>query len=453
MSLRGYDKIDPYGLDMSGLPPEMQGEARALRNRERIAQEMLASGMVPLGQARSAGRYMVAPSWAEGAAKLANTAVGSMMERKAEQGYRGLGERQAEIEAQAVQEYQRRKYGTPQAPMAPLTPNDDEGNPMPAAQMPNVGADPRGAVEYAMVSRFPALQRLGALDLANLNRQEDRADTQAFRAEESRLTREGREQELKLRLGQPTEFEKALKAAGIDPASPEGQRLAKERLSKMTTHPAAASVKVDVKTGESLGKEIGPMVSESRASALGALQAGETAQRVRKALETGNVTLGPTATVRNTIDQLAYTMGVPGNNAEERLVNTRQVARGLAQFTIAARKSLKGQGQVSDFEGKLLQRAESGAIDDFTIPELKSFIDVTERLAKIQHGMHERNVDVMRKQGNLKNLVPFYEVPAWGAFNETQGGTPKSAPLYAVNPQTKQRIMSTDGGATWKPAP
>ena len=192
MALPGYDKIDPYGLEMSGLPPEMRAEARALRNRERVAQEMLAAGMAPLGGARSAGRYMVAPSWAEGAARLANTAVGSMMERKAEQGYRGLGERQAQIEAQAVQDYQRRKYGTPQAPLAPATPNDDEGNPMPAAQMPNVGADPRGAVESAILSRFPALQKLGALDLSNLNRTEDREDTQAYRTAEAKAAREQR---------------------------------------------------------------------------------------------------------------------------------------------------------------------------------------------------------------------------------------------------------------------
>jgi hypothetical protein len=26
------------------------------------------------------------------------------------------------------------------------------------------------------------------------------------------------------------------------------------------------------------------------------------------------------------------------------------------------------------------------------------------------------------------------------------------APIYAVNPQTKERIMSTDGGKTWTPS-
>jgi hypothetical protein len=30
--------------------------------------------------------------------------------------------------------------------------------------------------------------------------------------------------------------------------------------------------------------------------------------------------------------------------------------------------------------------------------------------------------------------------------------SPAGQPMFAVNPQTKQRIMSTDGGATWAPA-
>ena len=183
---------DPYGLELSGLPPELFADARALRNREQIAQAMIAQGAAPLGGARSAGRYMVKPSWAEGAAKLAETAVGSMNMADTERAYRSLGDRRAEMEAQAVREYQQRKYGTPQAPLPPATPNDDQGNPMPAAAMPNAGADPRGAVESAMLSRFPALQRLGALDLATINRQEDRADTQAYRTAEAKAAREQR---------------------------------------------------------------------------------------------------------------------------------------------------------------------------------------------------------------------------------------------------------------------
>lgn len=226
------------------------------------------------------------------------------------------------------------------------------------------------------------------------------------------------------------DFTKTLKAAGIDPASPEGQRVAKAKLDKMTSHPAPPSVKVDVKTGDSLGKEIGPMVSESRTAALGALQAVDTVGRVRSAIESGNVTLGPTATIRNKGAQVLQVLGAAGKDDEEKLKNTRNVMRGLAQFALAARKQLKGQGQVSDYEGKLIQRAEAGEIDDFTLPELKDFVNVTEKLAKDQHKLHKKNVDVMRGRDDLKNLVPFFEVPD---LPDAPSTTPK---VRKFNPKT-----------------
>lgn len=178
---------------------------------------------------------------------------------------------------------------------------------------------------------------------------------------------------------------------------------------------------VEVKLPNDIAKEIGPMLTESKNSATGAVDALDAVGRINNALASGNVNLGPTATIRNKIDQLAEVAGIGGKDTAERLVNTRQTIRALAQFTIAARKQLKGQGQVSDFEGKLLQRAESGEIDDFTMPELKAFVGVTERLATKQYERHQQNLAIMRKNDNLKELTPFYEVP----FLAPQGG-PKS---------------------------
>jgi hypothetical protein len=151
---------------------------------------------------------MAKPSWLEGVAKVAQVYMGSKGVNDATQGYKDLSERRAKMEAQAVQDYQQRKYGTPQAPLPPATPNDDQGNAMPSAAMPNVGADPRGAVESAMLSRFPALAKLGALDLATLNRQEDRADTQEFRASETAEARAARKAEFDARQAEAQRAEK-----------------------------------------------------------------------------------------------------------------------------------------------------------------------------------------------------------------------------------------------------
>lgn len=199
-------------------------------------------------------------------------------------------------------------------------------------------------------------------------------------------------------------------------------------------------VKVDQKTGESFAKEIGPMMTDSRSSALSALSAVETAQRIGSAISQGNVTLGPTATLRNKTDQVAQLFGVGGNTTEERLVNTRNVIRGLSQFTIAARKQLKGQGQVSDYEGKLLQRAESGEIEDFTLPELRDFIGVTDKLARQTYGEHQRMLGVMKGDPRTSGFVPYYSVP--DLPNPTAAGrTVKRTGTY----QGKKVIEYSDG--------
>ena len=168
---------------------------------------------------------------------------------------------------------------------------------------------------------------------------------------------------------------------------------------------------VSVTLGKEVDKEIGQQMTESRNAALGAVETVDAANRIDQALTSGAVSLGPTATIRNKIDQVSQLVGVGGKDVTERLVNTRNVIRGLAQFAISARKALKGQGQVSDFEGRLLLRAEAGEIDDMTMPELKSFIGVTRKLATRQYQQHQMNLERFRATPDMQNRVPFFEVP------------------------------------------
>jgi len=211
----------------------------------------------------------------------------------------------------------------------------------------------------------------------------------------------------------PDELTQALVAAGIDPKSPEAQALFKARASKLATHAPApgVSVRVEQKTGESLAKEVGPMMAESLSSAQGAVKTVDTVTRIKKALETGNLSIGPTATVRQQINQVAQIVGATGASTEEKLVNTRNVIRGLAEMAVEARKMLKNQGSITENETKLVQRAASGEIQDFTIPELKDFVNVSERLARDVYKEHKRRTGVMEKNPALKPLVPFYEAP------------------------------------------
>ena len=168
-------------------------------------------------------------------------------------------------------------------------------------------------------------------------------------------------------------------------------------------------------------KEIAPLIIESKNAAEGALTTHDAVTRAREAVEASAVTLGPTATIRNKIDQVSQVLGVAGKDTEERLVNTRNVIRAFGQFSLGARKQLKGQGQVSDFEGKLIVKAESGEIDDMTLPELKNFLDVTDRLAKRQYDAYKNNFKAIKKNPKMAEALPFFEVGEWSQATPKQG--------------------------------
>src|SRR3990167_6075868 len=202
-------------------------------------------------------------------------------------------------------------------------------------------------------------------------------------------------------------FKGALELAGILPGTKDYQTAVTNYVKKLSTPQPL----VDINLGGSLAKEIGPQMVESRNAAMGAIETLDAVGRARTALKKGLVTLGPTATIRQKINQVSQIMGMAGKDDEERLVNTRNVMRSLAQFSLAARKQLKGQGQVSDFEGKLIVKAESGEIDEMTIPELTSFLKVTDRLARRQYALHQFNLSKMRANEKLREVAPFYEVP------------------------------------------
>lgn len=199
----------------------------------------------------------------------------------------------------------------------------------------------------------------------------------------------------------------------------------------------ATVIHLDQKTGEGLAKEIGPMMMASRDAASGAIETIDSVDRIKTAIDTGAVTLGPGATVRNTINQVAQLLGVGGKNAQEQLVNTREVIRGLAQFSLSARKALKGQGQISDFEGRLLLKAEAGEIGDMTLPELKRFVDVTERLARRQYDLHQQNLSKMRQHKDLADMAVFYDVPKIappGKVNTQEGSGEWAKSGWSIKP-------------------
>jgi hypothetical protein len=202
--------------------------------------------------------------------------------------------------------------------------------------------------------------------------------------------------------------------------------------SKQRVAKAGASnvnVKVEAKMGESLAKEIGPMAEASYSKAQGAQQQIENADSLIKAVEEGKAYTGPTANARLRLAQIGATMGIAGKTTEEKILNTRAAIQGLAQATVAARGALKGQGQVSDYEGRLLQKAASGEIDDMTGPEVVAVANVNKRLAQLQIRQHGEFVEKMRKHPSAAPLVDLFEPNTGGAAPKTLRFDAKGNPL------------------------
>lgn len=171
------------------------------------------------------------------------------------------------------------------------------------------------------------------------------------------------------------------------------------------------SLKVSNALGEGAAKQVGPMLEASAAQATGANQQIATSDSLIKAVDSGKVIAGPGASFRMYAAQLAQTAGLGGKDTAEAIANTRSAIQGLAQATVAARGGLKGQGQVSDYEGKLLARAVAGDIDSMTPAEIKQIAQVNKRLSQQVIAQHKAFLSKAQKDPTLAPLATFFDVP------------------------------------------
>lgn len=194
-------------------------------------------------------------------------------------------------------------------------------------------------------------------------------------------------------------------------------------IQKLSTQSPGTTVNVGDK---SIAKEIGPIMVASKQKATDAINQLDVGDRIGVALKSGNIITGPGATPRIWLAQVAQTLFPGSGDKGETLVNTRNLIRGLAQYGIAARGALKGSGQISDFESKSLIKAESGEIEDLTIPEIKAIVTVTNRAAKISLKEHKRQIENMRKSPDMAGMASFYEVPDYSNGTPPANGAGES---------------------------
>ena len=109
---------------------------------------------------------------------------------------------------------------------------------------------------------------------------------------------------------------------------------------------------------------------------------------------------------------------------------------------------------LSDADREYAEKIAGGKIA-LTETALRKILDINDRASNRVIDLHNKNV------AGIKTNIPLtVEKPNFGrppaAASQIPGNrpapTPAAAPIYARNPQTNQRIMSTDGGNTWTPA-
>jgi hypothetical protein len=168
------------------------------------------------------------------------------------------------------------------------------------------------------------------------------------------------------------------------------------------------NVKTDVKMGEGVAAQVGPMVKDSKIQTGGAVKMYDAANRIEQAIASNGVSAGPLTTQIQTVKQLVQKVG--GGN-DDGIRQTRQVIKSLAQMSVEARKQLQGQGQVTESEAAAVAKADAGDINDLTIGELKDLVTLTKRAAHYTAKSHQEMLTGLDESGQTKNLSKFYQVP------------------------------------------
>lgn len=169
--------------------------------------------------------------------------------------------------------------------------------------------------------------------------------------------------------------------------------------------------KIELKMGEGVATQVGPMLKSSREMAEAGIRLVDSSSRVLDAADNGNLYAGPMANLRLKGAQVADLFGIAGKDTQEKITNTRSVVRGMAEQAVSARAQLGGQAQISNTEQELLTKATSGDISELTVSEVAQIAKLNDRLGRLMYGNHERQLGVMKQRPELQNIAPFYEVP------------------------------------------
>lgn len=181
---------------------------------------------------------------------------------------------------------------------------------------------------------------------------------------------------------------------------------------------------------EGLGKQIDSGLAGAKSATAGILNA----QRLKRAIDAGNVVSGPGAKFRVIGLQLGQMMGVGGKDAAEALSNTRTAIQSMAQAELDAAVQMKGQGQITEAERAIIARAASGKIEELTAPEIRLLADSLEKVGRAKIRAHKKNVSGLKGMPGAAPLMPFYDVDEPPEYAPQQPA--QQQPIRRFNPAT-----------------
>ena len=207
---------------------------------------------------------------------------------------------------------------------------------------------------------------------------------------------------------------------------------------------SAGGTNVNIDTsGKKYGERFGTLAAENdmklMTTAQSAPELAATADRITDLLATGKVITGTGANARL---QIAKALNLVGGNDDESIRNTEVLVSQLASTTLESIKSSglgSGQG-FTDKDREFLEKARAGQItyDASSLAELARLSRLTAEKSAETWNSRAKKIPSEALEGTGLSTDPVV-IPKRGG-----------APIYATN--GKDRIMSTDGGKTWKPA-
>jgi hypothetical protein len=192
----------------------------------------------------------------------------------------------------------------------------------------------------------------------------------------------------------------------------------------------AGAPSVSVTMDKGLAAQVGPMMKESKEKTIGAVKEIDAANQVIGAIDSNKMFTGPLANQRLSAAQIGSTLGVGGKDVTEKINNTRQAIQGLAEITLQGRQEMRGQGAITESEGKLAERAKSGDIS-LTPGELKQLAGAAKRAGEYTFNQHQTQLQAMSQNPETKQLIPYYNV---GMMPERQ------VPQAPVQPNANQQL-------------